>query len=132
MSRPMTERAPLYLYLKDVLGIEAFLLPEGAPSPTLVGGEAELKRPRILVPRELTSTENAFLKKMLASIALENYQVVATAEVQNLVLESPFARPQEILGFFEMVSPQTDPSEVTRLKKAAWAILQQFKQGMEA
>jgi hypothetical protein len=156
----MISASPEYQYLRDVLGLQAFVKPEGqeyAPAPLQVAPttahtgthatESSALAGRVLVSadKNLSAAESELLKKMLASIAITNFEIVlgdasAQAEqAQGIIFISStnnfstptstsLAQPSvQIKNFYAMTSEDSHPSETMAFKKAAWAELQNFK-----
>ena len=152
----MISASPEFQYLRDVLGLQAFVKPEGqeyAPAPLHV---APTTAPAIELlalsgcvvvsaDKNLSAAESELLKKMLASIAITNFEIVlgdasAQAEqAQGIIFISStnnfstststsLAQPSvQIKNFYAMTSEDSHPSETMAFKKAAWAELQNFK-----
>lgn len=85
----MISASPEYQYLRDVLGLQAFVKPEGqeyAPVPLVfataasnsVQGAESFSAGAVLVvaDKNLSNTESELLKKMLSSIAITNFEFV--------------------------------------------------------
>jgi hypothetical protein len=159
----MISASPEYQYLRDVLGLQAFVKPEGqeyapvalgfaaaevATAPTTARASESLISSGVVIvvaDKNLSAAESELLKKMLASIAITNFEIVlgdASAQdeqAQGIIFISStnnfstptstsLAQPSvQIKNFYAMTSEDSHPSETMAFKKAAWAELQNFK-----